>query len=345
MPNGEHTLREILSQPAAWSAALRAFAQRHDEMLDLWAAADFDQVIVTGCGSTYYLSLAAAQLLRQSGVDARAVPASELLLRPAAVCLRGMRYLLLTISRSGTTSETLRAQENFIAAGGTVICITCDSSSPLAQSADLAIAVDAAQERSVAQTRSFSSMLVVAQLLAGALAGRSASDSADLPDACANLLDSCAESMRSLGQEGRLGKFFFLGAGALYGIACEAMLKMKEMALAHSEAFHPLEFRHGPMSLVGADSLVIGLVSSPAAEHELRVLQEMRDMDATVLVISQAGSDFKHHIQLPRESPAVHAAALHLPPLQLLAYWRALTNGCDPDQPQHLSAVISLDGI
>ena len=314
-------------------------------MLDLWAAADFDQVIVTGCGSTHYLSLAAAQLLRQSGVDARAVPASELLLRPAAVCLPGVRYLLLTISRSGTTSETLRAQENFISAGGTVICITCDSSSPLAQSADLAIAIDAAQERSVAQTRSFSSMLVVAQLLAGAVGGRSASDGAELSDACAHLLDSCADSMQSLGQEEGLGKFFFLGAGALYGIACEAMLKMKEMALAHSEAFHPLEFRHGPMSLVGADSLVIGLVSPPAAEHELRVLQEMQTMGATVLVISQAGSDFEHHISLPADLPAACVPALHLPPLQLLAYWRALTNGCDPDQPQHLSAVISLDDI
>ncbi len=345
MPSGQHTLREILSQPSAWSAALRAFEERQAEMLGLWAAADFDQVIVTGCGSTYYLSLAAAQLLRQSGVDARAVPASELLLRPAAVCLPGMRYLLLTISRSGTTTETVRAQENFAMAGGTVICITCDSGSPLAQSADLAVAIDAAQERSVAQTRSFSSMLVLAQLLAGALGGQSALPCAGLPEACGALLDSCAGSMQSLGVAEGLGKFFFLGAGALYGIACEAMLKMKEMSLAHSEAFHPLEFRHGPMSLVGADSLVIGLVSPATAQHELRVLQEMQDMGATVLVISQCRSEFKHHISLPADLPASYAPALHLPPLQLLAYWRALKNGCDPDQPQHLSAVISLDDM
>lgn len=345
MPNGQHTLNEILSQPAAWSAALQVFDDCQAEALDLWATAEFDQVIVTGCGSTYYLSLAAKQLLRLSGVDARAVPASELLLRPATVCLPGLRYLLLTISRSGTTTETLRAQENFAQQGGTVICITCDSSSPLAQSADLAMAVDAAQERSVAQTRSFSSMLVLAQLLADALGGQAAGASAGLPVACAALLDSCADMMRSLGSAERLGSFFFLGAGALYGIACEAMLKMKEMSLAHSEAFHPLEFRHGPMSLVGADSLVIGLVSPGAAQHELRVLREMADMGATVLVISQCHSQFEHHIALPADLPAAYAPALHLPPLQLLAYWRALKNGCDPDQPQHLSAVISLDDI
>ncbi|MCY3575333.1 MAG: SIS domain-containing protein [Chloroflexi bacterium] len=345
MSIGQHTRREILSQPAAWSAALSAFEQRRAEILDFWARADFDQVIVTGCGSTYYLSLAAAQLLRQRGLHASAVPASELLLRPDAVCLPGARYLLLSISRSGTTTETVRAQENFVKAGGAAICITCDSGSSLAQSADVSIAIDAAQERSVAQTRSFSSMLIAAQLLAGALGRQPKNAGTDLPQACGALLDSCADLMRSLGSDARLESFFFLGAGALYGIACEAMLKMKEMSLAHSEAFHPLEFRHGPMSLVSVRSLVIGLVSPVAAAHELRVLREMQDMGATVLVISQCASEFAKHIALPPDLPAAYVPALHLPPLQLLAFWRALKNGCDPDQPQHLSAVISLDDI
>ena len=345
MPAGHHTLHEILSQPAAWTAAIRAFQQQRADLLALWQAADFQQVIVTGCGSTYYLSLAAAQLLRQSGVDAFALPASELLLGNTA-CLPGVNYLLLTISRSGTTTETLRAQQQFAQSpGGAIICITCDSSSPLAQGADMAIAIDAAQERSVAQTRSFSSMLVVAQLLASAVAGRDSDSSAALPEACQSLLDSCGQLARALGEEAQISKFFFLGAGALYGVACEAMLKMKEMSLSHSEAFHPLEFRHGPMSLVSADSLVIGLIGADAARQEVRVLQEMADMGAATLVISQVQSDFANHLSLPSHLPASLAPVLHLPPLQLLAYWRALTNGCDPDQPQNLSAVISLDDL
>ena len=342
MTAGQHTCREINSQPQTWQAAIEQFDACRSPA-KAFLRSGFDQLIVTGCGSTYYLSLAAASLLRSAGIDARAVPASELLLHGESVCLPGKRYALLTISRSGTTTETLRAQQNFIAAGGKALCVTCDSHSPLAQSADAFIAIDAAQEQSVAQTRSFSAMLVAAQLMAGAFAG--VEPAAGLPNACADSLDSSAPNMQALGQNKRLGKFFFLGSGALYGVACEAMLKMKEMALAHSEAFHPLEFRHGPMSLVGADSLVIGLVSPQAARHELRVLREMQDMGATILVISQADSDFEHHIQLPAHLPAVYATALHLPPLQLLAYWRALMNGCDPDQPQHLSAVISLDDI
>ena len=78
-----------------------------------------------------------------------------------------------------------------------------------------------------------------------------------------------------LGENRAINKFFFLGSDALYGIACEAMLKMKEMSLAYSEAYHTLEFRHGPMSMVdGADSLVIGLITSACSwSGDSRVLQ------------------------------------------------------------------------
>ena len=172
MAAGQHTLREIMSQPEVWSHAIDAFAAKRSSVSSLLNAADFDQIIVTGCGSTYYLALTASRLLRRAGVDALVCPASELLLYPDAICPAGRRYLLLTVSRSGTTTETVRAQQIFKSvSGGAVVTVTCDSSSPLAQEADLAIAINEAQEESVAQTRSFSSMAVVLQLLAAALAG------------------------------------------------------------------------------------------------------------------------------------------------------------------------------
>jgi len=308
----------------------------------LWAAARPQQTLVTGCGSTYYLALTVARQLRHSGVDARACPASELLLHRHALCPRGPRYALLSLSRSGQTSETVRAQEQFQAdIGGPVITITCDSRSPLAQSADCVFAIDAAQEKSVAQTRSFSSMALVAEQLAAALAGRDLKASVALPELCQRILQRHSGLAQALGQRGDLQKFFFLGGDALYGIACEAMLKMKEMALAYSEAYHPLEFRHGPMSMVGADSLVIGLLSAGAARYERRVLQDMAAMGATVLALGDAPPAFAQSIALP----AASAPILYLPALQLLAYWRARFNGQDPDEPQHLSAVIALEDI
>ena len=151
----------------------------------------------------------------------------------------------------------------------------------------------------------------------------------------------------SLGEDGAIQKFFFLGSDALYGIACEAMLKMKEMSLSYSEAYHTLEFRHGPMSMVGEDSLVIGLISPDAARQEQRVLQEMAEMGATVLAIGQnCASPSPHHSGACRpDLPAWSTPVLYLPVLQLLAYHRAIFNGCDPDNPQQLTAVVSLDDI
>ena len=346
MALGQFTLQEILSQPAVWSSALQAFSAQQSRLQAFMAAAAFDQIIVTGCGSTFYLAQTAARLLRQSGLDALACPASELLFYPNSICVRSKRYLLLTISRSGRTTETVRAQQDFKSViGGDVICVTCDSSSPLALEADFAIAVDAAQEKSVAQTRSFSSMAVVLQEMAAALDATDLEASGRLPSVCRELLETHGDLARMLGENGAISKFFFLGSDALYGIACEAMLKMKEMSLSYSEAFHTLEFRHGPMSMAGEDSLVIGLISPDSAQHEIRVLSEMAEMGATILAISQTPSGIQHHIALPADLPPWCTPILYLPVLQLLAYHRAIFKGCDPDQPHQLTAVISLDDI
>ncbi len=346
MPAGSHTFKEIMSQPDVWAQALEAAAAKEATFLGVLAEASPDQVIVTGCGSTYYLALTAARLLRLAGCRALACPASELLLHRNSVCLPGQRYLLLCVSRSGTTSETVRAQQQFRSTiGGAIVTITCDSGSPLAEAADLVIAIDPAQEQSVAQTRSFSSMLVVVQQLAACLGGQDLAASRRLPEICRQLLDQQGELARSLGENGAIQKFFFLGADALYGIACEAMLKMKEMSLSYSEAYHTLEFRHGPMSMVGGDSLVIGLISPDAAAHEGRVLDEMAEMGAAVLAIGKTPADQHQAISLPAGLPPWCTPVLHLPALQLLAYHRAITNGCDPDNPHRLSAVVSLDNI
>jgi glucosamine--fructose-6-phosphate aminotransferase (isomerizing) len=346
MTRGQHTLREIMSQPDVWEEALAAIDPQHPLLQSWLDAGAFDQVIVTGCGSTHYLALTAARLLRQAGCHSYACPASELLLHTDSICIPGAQYLLLTLSRSGTTSETVRAQAQFKSRiGGPVITITCDSGSPLAAGADLAIAIDAAQEKSVAQTRSFSSMLLAVQQLAALIANHDQAASRPLPSFCRHMLKHYSPLAQALGEDSAIQKCFFLGADALYGIACEAMLKMKEMSLSYSEAYHPLEFRHGPMSMVGEDSLVVGLISPEAAKHEIRVLDDMADMGAAILAISRAHIENYQYVRLPADLPGWCAPVLYLPVLQLLAYHRALFHGCDPDQPLNLSAVVSLDDI
>jgi glucosamine--fructose-6-phosphate aminotransferase (isomerizing) len=338
---GQHTLTEISTQPAAWADALEAFQSTQPTLKRAWTALNPQQVLFTGCGSTHYLSQTAAALFQElTGVSARACPASEIVLFAPQVLSDPQHTLLVTISRSGTTTETLQALSRFRQRGGQVVWgITCYPQSPIAQETDLALLAQAAQEQSVAQTRSFASMLVLAQALAAAVAGKDTAPLDALPALGANLLEQTASLAKSLGRRENLERFFFLGSGWLYGLANEAMLKMKEMSLSHSEAFHFLEFRHGPKSMVDARTLVIGLLSHQANTHEGRVVDEMAALGAQTLTLGPTSQ----HIRLDDQFLAWATPVLYLPPLQLLAYHRAIAKGLDPDNPRHLEAVVSLD--
>jgi glucosamine--fructose-6-phosphate aminotransferase (isomerizing) len=336
-----------MSQPAVWQDALDVFQAQVGALGELWQAEQVDEVIFTGCGSTHYLSIAAARLFQHlTGVPARVYPASELIFYPNF--LPGKRYLLVTISRSGTTTETVEAARLFREqTTGKIIGIGCDSDSELLQMADLALAVNSAQEESVAQTRSFGSMLVLAQLLAAYLGGHGDAHAlASLPETCARLLGDYEPLARQLGEDPQIQRFFFLGSDALYGTACEGMLKMKEMSLSYSEAFHTLEFRHGPMSMVDDHSLMIGLLGDDAYEHEARVLSEMAGRGAQVLALSGAHrANWNHPVTLGTDLPTWGRPALYLPVMQLLAYYRAMANEQNPDRPANLTAVISLSPL
>jgi glucosamine--fructose-6-phosphate aminotransferase (isomerizing) len=310
-------------------------------------------VLFTGCGSTHYLSLSAAALFQAlTHIPSRAYPASELVLFPERIYTLESHPFLVTVSRSGKTTETLDAVRVFKQrTGGEVLAITCDDASALAQAADLNLATNAAQEKSVAQTRSFSSMAVLAEALAAHVAGiDAAAQLAPLPSRCERLLTDYAELAQTLGQDREIQRFFFLGTGYLHGIANEAMLKMKEMSLAYSEAFHTLEFRHGPMSMVDEHALIVGLLSEASQAHEVAVLEQMHARGARILAISENGSGLPaservHEVVLRSGVPAWARTILYLPVLQLMAYHRALTNGQNPDRPAHLDAVIVLGSL
>jgi glutamine---fructose-6-phosphate transaminase (isomerizing) len=347
MKRGEHTIHEIKSQPQVWQKALDVFAKNRQALATLFEENTFDKVIVSGCGSTYYLSLTGARLLQKiAGLSASAYPASEIILYPESMLNKNQHTLLIAVSRSGTTSETVKVIEVFKEqAKGKIITVTCDAQTPLAQAADLVFAIEEAQEKSVAQTRSFSSMCVVLQQIAAFLGKQMITDSENIPTDCQHLLDTYEDLAQSLAENLKLQKFFFLGSDMLYGIAAEAMLKMKEMSLSYSEVFHTLEFRHGPMSMVGEDSLVIGLISTSSEKYEVQVLKEMQEKGATILAIGQGQYDFEYSVQMPTNNLAWAVPILYLPILQLIAYYRSLFNNQNPDKPHNLTAVISLDNI
>ncbi len=346
---GENTYREIIGQPEAWAEALEVARAATPALQSLWQRSGADELVFTGCGSTYYLSLAAAALAREHGLAARAMPASEVWLFPGLVGRDLSRVLLVAVSRSGTTTETVRAVEAFRRAGGKyAITVGCYPDVDLPRACDLTLAVPKGQEVSVAQTRSFASMLVVCRALVAVLAGEGdiTARLAPLPDLGRHLLDAYGALAADLGTQASLQRFFFLGSGPRYGVASEAMLKMKEMSLSYSEVFHPLEFRHGPKSVVNEESLIIGLLSDAARAPETAVLADMQKLGGRTLALAEGGEPHElaanHTVTLASGLSEADRLVLCLPVLQLLAFRRAIYNGQDPDNPHNLTQVVTL---
>lgn len=342
-----HTYQEIVSQPATWRLTLAELKGRIAEVRALWRDARPPAVLFTGCGSPFFLARSATAIYQLvAGAPAQAHPASDVMLFPA-MALAARPDLLIAVSRSGETTEVLRAIDAYRAQSqGPVLAITCYPGTPLEQAATLTLVASAAHERSLAQTRSFTAMLLATQRVIGALAGQPDGEAlGGLPDICAALLADHAGLARALGRDPSIERFFFLGGGPLYGLACEAMLKMKEMSLSSSEAYHFLEFRHGPMAMVDRKTLVVGLLSATALPHEAAVLADMRGLGARVLALTpQALSPTQadEQVLLPQGLADAERGALYLPLLQLMTHHRALHNGLDPDLPTNLNAVVRL---
>ncbi|MCG2784246.1 MAG: SIS domain-containing protein, partial [Anaerolineae bacterium] len=338
---GKFTRAEIFSQPEAWAEALDVVEKCKSELANIFAA-DYDQVLFTGCGSTYYLSLAAAALFQEmTGKLARAVPGGELLLNELTV-LTGGKTLLVAISRSGSTTETVRAVENFKQHNlGPVLAITNYGDQPLAGLADVALVIEKGQEQSVAQTRSFASMYVAATAMSLLAGGRELEYQSmrRLPEAGAKLIAEYDALAQKFGANLAFDRFYFLGSGIRYGLACEVNLKMKEMTLTHSEPFHFLEYRHGPMSMVNENALIVGLVSEKNFSHEQAVLNEMQALGGNVLALGESGLDVCFDSGIPEAGRAV----LYLPVLQLMAFYRSLAKGLNPDRPTNLTAVVKIN--
>jgi glucosamine--fructose-6-phosphate aminotransferase (isomerizing) len=335
------TYREITTQTEAWTDALDVVEQAREKLLAIMKE-EYRQVIFTGCGSTYYLSLAAAAgFQEQTGISARAVPGSELLLNSATV-LTKEKTLLVAVSRSGSTTETLRAVEKFKKERPEkVVVVTNYGDQPLAGLADLALVISKGQETSVAQTRSFASMYVGTAALTALIAGKEDDFQSmyKLPAAGDRLFKEYNGFAAKLGEDLTVDRFYFLGSGIRYGLACETNLKMKEMTLTHSEPFHFMEFRHGPMSMVTSNAVVIGMLSDANRSHEQKVLDDMKNLGGRIVSLgeSDADVDFKSGI------PEAVRGVLYLPVLQTMAYHRSIAKGLNPDNPTNLTKVVKLN--
>jgi glucosamine--fructose-6-phosphate aminotransferase (isomerizing) len=288
------------------------------------------------------------------GIPVRAVPCSELNQFPTAyyTSLPG-EPVLVVISRSGKTTETLWAVEAFQELfPGRAFAICCAPDSPLAQMIAPAIFLPQGFEQTLAQTSSFSAMLLAAQMIGAAICHDSAllQTLKSAPTVCDPILSRAEPVVQAIFQHKPYQNIFYLGAGPTFGIARDAQLKMMEMSLSDTLCYTFMESRHGPRSLITEDSLVIGLCTHGGLGLEANVLEEYtHQLGATTVALTPNGDwpagnpTFTIPVECDWPDPLIGLA--YSPVMQLLAYYRAVAKGVNPDVSRHLTQHIAIEPV
>jgi glucosamine--fructose-6-phosphate aminotransferase (isomerizing) len=348
---GHYTLREILSQPAMWAETYANLARNGTiERLAAQFTAGAPWLFVA-CGSSYYLSqLISAIWSRDLGIRCSAVAASELLFAPEETLRSTGAREVVFISRSGETTEVLRAAEILKKHSDIrTLGVSCNPASPLEHFCTSTFTLPWADEKSTVMTRSFTSILLSFERLGALLTGEAqlAASLNHLPKTAQPWLDANADRIRQLATKRRFADFVFLGQGAHYWLAQEAALKVTEMSASYAQAYHSLEFRHGPRSIAGRDTLITFFISDAAAREETLLAGELKALDAANLIIVnratpelRAASDLL--IPLDLEVPEFARIAVAAIPAQLLGTSIGLRKGLDPDAPKNLTRAVVL---
>jgi glucosamine--fructose-6-phosphate aminotransferase (isomerizing) len=349
--HGAHTLNEILSQPQCWSESLRKLASSTVFQAAARMARPGAEWIFVGCGSSYYLAIAAASTFNHVGLPARAVPASELLLYPALTLSGAGDYVPIMISRSGRTSEVVRAARLLERDRDVrTIAITCTEGQPLEVECTLTLKLLDADEQSMVMTRSFTSMLLGLQYLAATVAQNEELRRAlmSLPGETAPLLEDLPQRLRLFVETRSFEDCVFLAQGPLFGIASECTLKVTESSSTYAQVFHSLEFRHGAKSIAGPNMLITFLMSESSYDAELELLEEMKKLGAATIVIAnrldaraESAADFA--IELGLRVPEYARPAAYTIWGQLYGLYNGLKKGLNPDAPKNLTRVVVLD--
>ncbi|AML52245.1 SIS domain-containing protein [Falsihalocynthiibacter arcticus] len=287
--------------------------------------------VIVGCGTSYNLALAVTAAMNANGLRAIAVPAGEWIVRPQAYLAKGSGDVeVIALSRSGETTETVQAVLASHARGQKTIGVTCAPNSALSGAASIAVELETHPSEGIVMTSSASLMLLAGYAMAGL----------KIDDAMAGRAEETMLALDAVPADAyaRRTHFVFLGGGANYGVALEGALKLQEMAICYTQAFHPGEYRHGPISLVDERTAVVMLYHADTRADETALVKELQAKGAWVLGLGGAGD-----ISLDVTSAGDFSGVECLPALQLLGERYAAAQGIDTTTPRHLTKVVMLE--
>ena len=356
--------KEIFEQPVALADTLELLGTAHSIQPGLFGAnaedrlIDVSQVLILACGTSYHAGLVARYWLESiAGIACSVEVASEYRYRDS---VPDPKTLVITLSQSGETADTLAALQHAKSLGMTRTLAICNvPESSLVRENALRFITRAGPEIGVASTKAFTTQLVALYLLTLVLAklrGRLSSEKEaaelsalrHLPVAVHKVLELEPQIQAWAEHFAAKQHALFLGRGRHYPIAMEGALKLKEISYIHAEAYAAGELKHGPLALVDKDMPVIAVAPNDTLIEKLKSnLQEVRARGGELYVFADADSQMPesegvHVLHLPEHYGEL-SALLHVLPLQLLAYHVALVRGTDVDKPRNLAKSVTVE--
>lgn len=357
-------LKEIYEQPKAIKDTMRGRLAENGTEINFtelgWTPEDFtgiSKIFIVACGTAYHAGIVGKYYLENlARIPVEVDIASEFRYRNPLV---DANCLTIVISQSGETIDTLAALKEAKRLGSRTLAVTNVVGSSIAREADQVVYTYAGPEIAVASTKAYTTQLLVMLMLAvyvGRLRGTLDGNKADalakglhkVPEQLHDMLENVDQIKVFARHYGSSLDAFFLGRSLDYAVALEGALKLKEISYIHAEAYAAGELKHGTLALIVEGVPVIVLATQEEVyDKTVSNLQEVKAREAMVIAIALEGDDSiakyaDHVIYIPRADKEL-APILAVLPLQLLAYYAALTRGCDVDKPRNLAKSVTVE--
>ncbi len=357
-------LREIYEEPKAVEDTLNS-ALNEDGSIRLETIGltkeqlkGLDNIYIAACGSAYHAGVVGQYVIEDlAGVPVRIELASEFRYRKLPYASNS---LLIVVSQSGETADTLAALRLAKEAGIPTLAIVNVLGSSIAREADHVFYTLAGPEIAVATTKAYSAQLICLYLFALALASakgkieeKKAKEYIDMLKALPSQIEETLKKNKTFlnrlaNRRANMPYSFFIGRGIDYAVGLEGSLKLKEISYIHSEAYAAGELKHGTISLIEGDTLVVSILTQPELlEKTLSNMKEVQSRGATLLSIDMSNHPIvratsKFLVSIPKTDPHF-SASLSVIPLQLFAYFVSVAKGLDVDKPRNLAKSVTVE--
>lgn len=336
-----YMLKEIMEEPVVLEKTLKPFIDNFDNIFDV---SGYEEIHIVACGSAMYAGMIGKSLLEEnSNIRVLCEVASEYRYKKI---LYDRKTLVIVISQSGETADTIAAMRKAKENGALTLAIVNVKGSTIARESDRQIFIEAGPEIAVATTKAYILQVAVMALLACRVAGKK--DIVDelkrLPRLLKEVVDKRDTYLEIAKKISDREDIFFIGRKIDYAISLEGSLKLKEVSYIHSEAYQAGELKHGTISLIDKGTPVFAIVTEDdIREKTISNICEVKARGAMIIVVSnEDGFECDYLIKVPRVSEFLQPI-LVVPCLQLIAYEVAKIRGCDIDKPKNLAKSVTVE--